>query len=85
MTTLAQEIKTLGESARKVHGQDIYIMVARAIAFGNDNNLVIIQGKNHKAAALDFAKVMKGATITEEPATSWPDEEPKIQSVVNWK
>ena len=73
--TLANNIKAINESAKKVHGKDISIVVARCIAFGNDDNLVIVSGKNHKAAAKDFARVTPGAIITEEfhPEMDWGD------------
>lgn len=73
--SLANSIKAVNESARKFHGSDIHIMVARAIHFGNDDNLVIVTGKNHKAAAMDFVKTTPGAVITEvnKPAMDWGD------------
>ncbi len=74
--TIANEIKALNESAKKVHGADINLLVARAVCFGNDDNLVIVSGKNHKAAAKDFAKVTPGAILTEEfhPEMDWCGE-----------
>lgn len=73
--TIANEIKAINDSAKKVHGADISIMVARAIHFGHDDNLVIISGKNHKAAAKDFAKVIANAVLTQEfhPEMDWGD------------
>ena len=56
MSSLAHDIQALNESARKVHGSDITIMVARAIAFGDDDNLIIVGGKNHHSAAVDIAR-----------------------------
>lgn len=75
--TIANEIKALNESAKKVHGADISLMVARCIHFGHEDNLVIISGKNHKAAAKDFAKVVPCAILTEEfhPEMDWGDGE----------
>lgn len=75
--TIANEIKAINESAKKIHGADISLMVARAIHFGHDDNLVIVSGKNHKAAAKDFAKVVPGAILTEEFHTEmdWGDGE----------
>lgn len=84
-TTIAQDIKALNESARKVHGDDIHLLVCRAVAFGNDDNLVVVQGKNHKAAAMDFAKVIKGATVTEESARGSGEWATPAQSIVVWK
>jgi hypothetical protein len=75
--SIANEIKAINASAKKIHGADIHIMVARAVHFGHDDNLVIISGKNHKAAALDFVKVTPGAVVTEEfhPEMDWGDGE----------
>lgn len=73
--TISNEIKAINDSAKKIHGADICIMVARAIHFGHEDNLVIISGKNHKAAAKDFVKVTPGAVITEKfhPEMDWGD------------
>lgn len=73
--TIANEIKAINISAKKIHGDDIHIVVARAIHFGHDDNLVIISGKNHKAAALDFVRVTPGAVVIEEfhPEMDWGD------------
>ena len=75
--SLANDIAAINASARKVHGKDISIMVVRCIAFGNSDNLVIISGKNHGAAAADFARVTHGAVVSEEfhPETDWGDGE----------
>ncbi|WP_443698984.1 hypothetical protein [Pseudomonas sp.] len=71
--SIANEIKAINESARKIHGSDIHILVCRCIHFGNDDNLIIISGKNHHLAALDFVKVTPGAILTEEfrPEVVW--------------
>lgn len=72
MATLAQDIAALNESARKVHGADISITVARAKAFGNEDNLILVMGGNHKDAACDVARsVGKGAKISEEKSTGF--------------
>lgn len=64
--SIAQEIKNVNIAARKVHGDDISLLVARCVAFGNDDNLVLVMGKNQKSAALDFAKTVKGSKVKEE-------------------
>lgn len=64
--SMVNNIKSVNESAKKVHGDDICIMVARCIAFGHNDNLLIISGKKHKAAAMDLLKVIPGATTWEE-------------------
>jgi hypothetical protein len=73
--SLIQSLRDIKTSARKIYGQDIDILVCRAVAFGNDDNLLMITGKNHKACAADFAKTVKGAEIIEEihAETTWPD------------
>lgn len=68
--TTAQMIRSLNESARKVHGKDICIMVARAVSFGHDDNMIIVMGKNHASAAVDIARTAgKSAKISVEPFT----------------
>lgn len=72
MATLAQDIAALNASARKIHGSDICIMVARAVAFGNDDNLILVQGKKHAKVAVDVARsIGKKAIITEEISRGW--------------
>lgn len=73
--TISNNIKAVNIAAKKVHGEDINIMIARCIAMGHDDNLAIVTGKNHKAAAMDFVKTIKGATIEEEyqEAIDWGD------------
>lgn len=73
--SIANEIRAINESAKKIHGSDIHILVARAIHFGNDDNLLIISGSNHRKAALDVVRVTPGATMEEEfhPEMAWGD------------
>lgn len=75
--TIANNIKAVNEAARKVHGPDIHIMVVRCVAMGHDDNMAIVTGKNHKAAALDFVRSIKGAQIKEvyHPPVDWGDGE----------
>lgn len=75
--SLANIIMAINASAKKVHGSDISILVARAVAFGNDDNLVIVSGKNHRAAAADLVLVTPGAKVSEEfhPEMNWGDGE----------
>lgn len=74
---LANNITEINASAKKLHGQDISIVVARAVAFGNEDNLVIVSGKNRRAAAADFGRAIPGAKISEEfhPEMNWGDGE----------
>lgn len=58
------EIEALNKSARAVHGADISILVARAVAFGHDDNLILVRGRNHAQAAFDLIRVIgRGAKI----------------------
>lgn len=79
--TVANSIKDINESARKFHGKDIFILVARAVAFGHDDNLIIVQGKKHAAAAADFARTIKGARVTQEETSDFNGGK-KIQSLI---
>lgn len=49
-------IQALTQSARKVHGADISILIARATAWGNTDNLLLVSGRNHRGAAADIAR-----------------------------
>lgn len=50
------DIKGLNESAKKVHGPDIMVLVARAVAFGHDDNLIMVRGRRREQAARDIAQ-----------------------------
>jgi hypothetical protein len=79
---LADDIKALNESARKVHGSDISITVARSVAFGNDDNLILVMGKNHINAALDVVRAVgKGAKIAAEESTEFMGRKTQYSSV----
>jgi hypothetical protein len=81
--TIAQLIRALNESARKVHGKDICILLARAASFGNDDNLIIVLGKNHASAAADVARSAgKAATISVEPLTNFHGAPKGFKSLV---
>ncbi|MDP4573485.1 hypothetical protein Q8O96_30915 [Pseudomonas sp. LPH60] len=73
--SLANTITAINASAKKVYGSDIRILVARAVAFGNDDNLVIVSGKNHRAVAADLVRSTPGAKVSEEhhPEMNWGD------------
>lgn len=60
---LRSTIQAANESAQKLYGRDISIVVARAPAFGNDDTLIIVSGKRHAEAARGFA-LSKGAQIS---------------------
>lgn len=80
--SIATQIQALTASARKVHGADISIMVARAVAFGHDDNLILVQGKNHGEVAIDLVRVVgKGARITEEESSEFMGKKYKYSCV----
>ena len=81
--SLSDTIKSLNESARKVHGSDIYFLVARAKAWGHVDNLVIVQGKNHSLAAADVARVLPGAKIMLEETSDYNGGK-KHQSLISF-
>lgn len=82
------EIQALNASARKVHGADLTFMVARSIAWSHDDNLVIVHGKKHDAAAQDFAMVVrrmgKTPTITQSTTTCYMTGEKSTHSLIQW-
>lgn len=63
MTTLQQNIASINESARRVFGVDISVLVARAVSFGNDDNLIIVKGVRQEEVAADIARTIRGAKI----------------------
>lgn len=56
-----RDIRVLNESARKVHGADISIQVARAVAWGNDDTCILVHGSKHSEAAQDIARAAVSA------------------------
>lgn len=61
---LATSITETNLAARKVYGADAWIGVARSVAFGNDDNLIIVQGARQTEIAADLCRTIQGATIT---------------------
>ena len=53
----------LQAKTRAVFGDDIKILVARAVAFGSDDNCLLVMGSRHAEAARAVATVAKGAKI----------------------
>jgi hypothetical protein len=81
---MQETLKSATESARKLFGNDIHIMVARSPAYGDSDCCIIVNGKNHAAAACGFMQVAKGATIKTERATSFRGSNPYTYSVVTF-
>lgn len=67
------DLRALNKSARKVHGADVTVMVARAVAWGHDDNLILVSGRNHTRAAADIARAVASQgskpVVTEERTT----------------
>jgi hypothetical protein len=80
MDTIQQTIQAANESARKVFGSDICIMIARCPAWGNDDVCAIVQGKRQVEAAAGFAKVVRGAKL-QTSVSSFMGEEHRTTSV----
>ena len=85
---MQNEIHALNVSAKKVHGADIFIMVARAISFGHDDNLIIVQGRKHERAAADlvkaFAAVGKKPKVTTEKSSGFMGIPPSEYTTVQF-
>lgn len=81
-------IRALNASARRVHGADISIQIARAIAWGNDDTLILIHGDKHSEAAADIARAAirtgNKPTIKEEPGSSFMGSSARPFSIVQF-
>ncbi|QSL63962.1 hypothetical protein G0D86_29690 (plasmid) [Burkholderia multivorans] len=71
------DIAALNESARKIHGPDISFLVARAQAWGNSDNLILVSGKNRAHVAADLARAV--AMTGKEAVISADSEYTKVQ------
>lgn len=80
--SIADSIQSVTKLARKIHGADISIIVARSIAFGHTDNLILVMGKNHIAAAADLVRVIGGAQCKEVASTTFAGEPPATHSEV---
>lgn len=82
------DLRALNQSARKVHGADITVMVARAVAWGHDDNLILVSGRNHARAAADIARavVSQGSkpVITEERTADFLGSVDRITSKIQF-
>lgn len=65
MTDLSTTISKFNESARKVFGSDIYVLVARAPAFGNKDVCFIVQGKRQTEVARYLLRFVRSGKISE--------------------
>lgn len=74
----------LNESARKVFGKDINVMVARCKAWGNDDNCILIQGREHLACASGFVRAVRGAKVSSETSPAFMGAPAKTYSKVEW-
>lgn len=83
--SISKNLKSMNTSAKLLHGNDISILVAKAVAFGDKENLVMISGVNHKEAALDFSKAVPFATLEEviHPEMFWGGETSPAYTTTN--
>jgi hypothetical protein len=65
MTTLQQTISGFNESARKVFGSDVNVLVARAPAFGNEDVCFVVQGLRQAEVARDLLRFVRGGKISQ--------------------
>ena len=70
MSTIAQDIAELNKSAKKIHGEDTNILVARAVAFGHDDNLILFTGTKHAQVAAEFAGTLKSPFHVQEEVSA---------------
>lgn len=63
MLTIANTIAAMNNSAKKVFGSDINMIVARAPAFGNDDVCLIIQGRRQDEVAADLLRLLDGGKV----------------------
>ena len=71
--------------ARRLHGADISVMVARAPALGNADCLLIVNGERHADAAWDLARVIgQGSRVQLEHTTAFMGLSSRSYSTVQW-
>lgn len=63
MTIIADEITRLNAAARRVYGDDISIVVARAPAFGNRDTCYIVFGTAQADVALDLLRFVRNGKV----------------------
>lgn len=77
-------VKPVQESARKLFGADIEIMIARCRAWGHEDSCIIVRGKRHSDAAAGFAKVVRGAKLTVDASPAFMGAPASTFSVIEW-
>lgn len=82
--SIQDSIQSVNKLARKVHGADISILVARAVTFGHTDNLILVMGVNHEAAARDLVRLIGGAKSTVVQSVSFMDEPVRFHSEVSF-
>lgn len=82
------DLRGLNRSARKAYGADIAIMVARAAAWGHEDNLILVSGRNHASAAADIARAVASQgfkpVITEERTAGFLGSTDRVSSKIQF-
>lgn len=82
--SIHDSIQSVNKLARKVHGADISILVARAVTFGHTDNLILVMGANHEAAARDLVRLIGGAQSKVVQSVSFMDEPVRFHTEVSF-
>ena len=78
------DMKPVQESARKLFGADILIMIARCKAWEHEDNCIIVRGQRHSDAAAGFAKSARGMKLTTETSPAFMGTPASTFSVIEW-
>lgn len=84
MNSIMQDIRATEASARKVHGADIGLLLARAPAFGHSDCCLIVRGVKHAAVAADLARFAKGSKVSTQKHPAFMGEPGNTYSVVEF-
>lgn len=78
------DLKPVQESARKLFGADIEIMLASCKAWDNDDNCIVVRGERHAEAATGFVRVVRGAKLSSHKTAAFMDSPAESFSTVEW-
>ena len=79
------DLKPAQESARKLFGADIEIMIARCKAWGNKDSCIIVRGKRHAEAAAGFARVIRNVKLSTQAVAPFMGSAASTYSTVEWE
>ncbi|MEK7947672.1 hypothetical protein WKR98_23205 [Pigmentiphaga sp. YJ18] len=80
-----QDLELFIASARRLHGADISVMVARAPALGNADCLLIVTGERHAEAAQNLVQAIGlGARAQFERTVAFMGLPARTYSTVQW-